>query len=58
VVGEQPVLKPGDKVIYVSGASLPTPEGSMGGSFRMKAVDATQQEFDALINPFPLLADG
>ena len=35
VVGEEPVLKPGDVHEYVSGAILPTPVGTMHGSYEM-----------------------
>ena len=32
VVGEQPVLKPGESFEYTSGAPLDTPSGMMGGA--------------------------
>ena len=32
VVGEQPVLKPGERFEYTSGAPLDTPSGMMGGA--------------------------
>ncbi len=35
VVGEQPVIKPGETFRYTSGASLPTPVGYMEGSYYM-----------------------
>lgn len=35
VVGEQPILEPGDSHQYSSGCPLPTPFGSMRGSFQM-----------------------
>ena len=35
VVGEQPVLKPGEKFEYTSGAPLNTPSGFMGGHYEM-----------------------
>jgi ApaG protein len=36
VVGEQPVLKPGDEHTYVSGTVLETPTGSMEGHYEME----------------------
>lgn len=36
VVGEQPVLKPGDEHTYVSGTVLETPTGSMEGYYEME----------------------
>lgn len=36
VVGEQPVLKPGERYQYTSGAALHTPSGIMGGQYEMK----------------------
>lgn len=35
VVGEQPVLKPGEAFRYTSGAALTTPSGIMVGSYQM-----------------------
>ena len=35
VVGEQPVLKPGETFRYTSGCPLATPSGMMSGSYRM-----------------------
>lgn len=35
VVGDQPVLKPGESYEYTSGAPLPTPSGFMVGSYHM-----------------------
>ncbi|MFQ5959619.1 MAG: Co2+/Mg2+ efflux protein ApaG, partial [Alphaproteobacteria bacterium] len=35
VVGEQPVLEPGDSFEYTSGTPLATPSGIMVGSYRM-----------------------
>ncbi len=37
VVGEQPVLKPGEAYEYASGTFLHTPSGLMGGSYEMMA---------------------
>ncbi len=36
VVGEQPVLEPGDVFEYTSGTPLATPSGIMGGEYQMK----------------------
>lgn len=38
VVGEQPVIEPGDTHEYVSGCNLKTDIGSMKGSYEMKRV--------------------
>lgn len=35
VVGEQPILKPGEAFNYTSGTSLKTPSGIMSGSYEM-----------------------
>ena len=37
VVGEQPVLKPGDSFEYTSGTPLPTPSGIMVGRYQMES---------------------
>lgn len=39
VVGEQPVLKPGDVFHYTSGAALTTPSGIMAGNYEMSTPD-------------------
>ena len=52
VVGEQPLLVPGQSFEYTSGANLATPVGTMRGSYRMVAADG--REFDAPIPPFTL----
>src|ERR1700742_612742 len=44
VVGEQPVLKPGEDFEYTSGVPLPTPSGFMTGTYGM--VTAAGEEFD------------
>ena len=36
VVGEQPVLKPGERYEYTSGAPLDTTSGMMGGAYQME----------------------
>ena len=52
VVGEQPVLSPGESFRYTSGCPLKTPTGFMHGSYRMVTEDGEQ--FDAEIAPFTL----
>ena len=54
VVGDQPVIDPGESYDYVSGCPLQTPMGSMEGSYGM--IDADGDAFDAAIPRFPLLA--
>jgi len=39
VVGEQPLLKPGDSFEYTSGTVIPSAVGSMKGSYQMAAED-------------------
>lgn len=46
VVGQQPLLKPGEKFEYTSGCALTTPVGTMKGSYQMTAEDGTQFEAD------------
>ena len=52
VVGQQPVLKPGESFEYTSGASIPTPVGTMKGSYQMVGEDGTT--FEAEIPAFTL----
>jgi len=52
VVGEQPVLGPGQAFEYTSFCPLHTPIGSMHGSYQM--VSAGGDRFDAVIAPFSL----
>ena len=52
VVGEQPVLKPGQSFRYTSGCPLSTPVGSMHGSYQCIAEDGTA--FEATIPEFVL----
>ena len=52
VVGEQPVLKPGEHFEYTSGSSINTIVGTMRGSYQMLAEDGTK--FDAAIPEFTL----
>jgi ApaG protein len=39
VVGEQPILEPGDAFEYTSGTPLQTPSGIMVGSYQMETED-------------------
>lgn len=41
VVGHQPLLQPGESFEYTSGSSLPTPIGTMKGTYQMVAEDGT-----------------
>jgi len=52
VVGEQPVLHPGQSFEYTSGTVLATQVGTMSGSYQMVAEDGTK--FDAPIPQFVL----
>lgn len=52
VVGQQPYLEPGATFEYTSGCPLPTPVGSMRGSYQM--LSALGERFDAEIPAFAL----
>jgi ApaG protein len=53
VVGEQPVLKPGEAFEYTSGTPLDTPSGFMAGNYHM--VDrGSGAAFDVTIPAFSL----
>ena len=56
VVGEQPVIEPGESYEYTSGCPLPTPFGSMEGSYQM--VKGSGSPFDARIERFELREPG
>ena len=56
VVGEQPVLAPGQSFQYTSGCPLRTDAGKMEGSYQM--VTAAGEAFDIEIAPFTLCAPG
>ena len=56
VVGEQPVLEPGQAYEYTSGCPLPTPFGSMEGSYQL--VTAAGSRFEAEIPRFDLREPG
>ncbi len=52
VVGEQPLLRPGESFEYTSGTAMATPVGTMRGSYQMVAEDGNK--FDAEIPVFTL----
>lgn len=52
VVGEQPLIKPGESYEYTSGSAINTPVGTMKGSYQMVAEDGVK--FDATIPEFVL----
>jgi len=54
VVGQQPVLEPGQSFEYTSGCPLTSPYGSMRGSYQMLMADGRQ--FDAEVAQFTLQA--
>jgi ApaG protein len=53
VVGEQPVLAPGEAFEYVSGTPLQTPSGFMAGQYHM-VVQRSGETFDVAIPSFSL----
>ena len=52
VVGEQPVLQPGESFQYTSGSPLSTSTGIMRGTYQMVTEDG--EHFDVEIAPFAL----
>ena len=52
VVGEQPLLRPGESFEYTSGTAMATPVGIMQGTYQMVAEDGNK--FDAEIPVFTL----
>ncbi len=52
VVGEQPILHPGERYVYASGCPLTEPSGMMMGSFTMRREDG--EEFIVKIPAFSL----
>ena len=52
VVGQQPLLQPGESFEYTSGTSLATAVGTMRGTYQM--VRDNGESFDAEIAPFAL----
>lgn len=53
VVGEQPVLRPGQSFEYTSGCPLSTPFGFMKGEYRM-VTEAGGESFEVEVAGFPL----
>ena len=53
VIGEQPVLEPGESFEYTSGTPLSTPSGFMRGQYHMVATDS-DEPFDVTIPAFSL----
>jgi ApaG protein len=53
VVGERPVLDPGESFEYTSGTPLATPSGFMRGTYHMVLAD-TGEGFDVAIPTFSL----
>lgn len=54
VVGQQPVIAPGQAHRYTSGTAIATPVGTMRGAYQMLAADGTR--FEAPIPEFTLAA--
>ena len=52
VVGEEPVLKPGESFTYTSGCPLTTTSGIMAGTYRMEGASGTP--FDVIVPAFSL----
>jgi ApaG protein len=52
VVGEQPVITPGNTYEYTSGTPLPTPSGIMVGSYQMVTSDG--ERFEVAVPAFSL----
>jgi len=46
VVGEQPVIRPGERFEYTSGTPLPTPSGIMLGKYQMQTDGGSAFEID------------
>lgn len=53
VIGQQPVIGPGESYTYTSGVILPTETGTMTGSYQMRAEGG--DEFEAQIPVFALV---
>ena len=53
VVGQQPLLRPGEHFEYTSGCVLQTARGQMRGTYQM--VRESGETFDATIAPFDLM---
>ncbi len=57
VVGQQPLLQPGESFHYTSGCPLDTPVGTMHGEYEMQ-YPASGERFMARIAPFRLAVPG
>ncbi len=53
VVGEQPIIAPGDEYTYTSGSVLDTDTGTMEGSYQMRDNDGNN--YDVIIPTFALV---
>jgi ApaG protein len=53
VIGQQPVIEPGESFEYTSGTPLDTPSGFMTGAYHMVVTDSGEK-FDAAIPIFSL----
>lgn len=58
VVGETPVLAPGDSFTYTSACPLRTPVGAMHGTYQMVYPGEDRPGFDAVVAPFTLAFPG
>ena len=61
VVGETPIIAPGESHTYSSFCPLETPWGTMEGTYQMREVDdedGAGEEFDAVVGRFVLTMDG
>jgi ApaG protein len=52
VVGEEPIIEPGESFSYTSGCPLETPQGIMVGSYQM--ISESGEVFDVAIPAFSL----
>ena len=56
VVGQQPLIEPGESHTYSSGTVMTSKVGTMQGTYEMRADDG--KHFDAIIAPFRLAVPG
>jgi ApaG protein len=56
VIGQQPLIEPGESHSYSSGTVMNSRVGTMQGSYQMLAADG--KKFEALIAPFRLAVPG
>ena len=52
VIGQQPLLKPGEQFEYTSWTRITTPRGSMRGE--LLCMTDSAESFEAIVEPFPL----